>query len=107
MVKVVRLAPEYECDPLWLSTQSGVENIPACHLPIDAALVDEVQKWGAEYEATYVPEDPLASGFSTPREESDFVERGRDIAHRLAEELGSTWCVYFSVPGAGPREKIT
>lgn len=103
MDRVVRLAAEYGCFPLWLPTDSGVDNIPSSALPISEALAAEVQCWSEEYEVTYDPDDPLNSGFSSTREKLAFTEKGRSIAQRLAEELGPGWRVLFLTGGGRSR----
>lgn len=95
----VRLAAEYGCYPLWKPTESGMDNIPSSNLPISRTLADAVEDWGNEYESTYDPEDPMSSGFSSSGMENDFIERGRQIAHQLAVELGPAWQVAIRFQG--------
>lgn len=94
------IMPEYRCRAFWATdgTTSGVhDNIAADAdvLGLSPALVAAVQEWEASYEATYVPDDPMSSGFPDAGAEASFRETGRQLAERVAAELGSGWDVVY------------
>lgn len=92
------IMPEYQCHSFWATdgTTSGIhDNVSAESLGLSPALVADVTAWQDAYEATYVPDDPASSGFSSPATEEAFRQAGRAIADRVAAELGSGWSVVY------------
>ncbi|WP_213010004.1 hypothetical protein [Paractinoplanes toevensis] len=90
---------DYDCFPLWLRGGAGPTNIDPATLPISAALAEELLAWADEYDDTLDRDDPLASGFADRDAELAFYAHGRELAHRLAGELGET-VDYFDGPAA-------
>lgn len=93
----VRLMAEYECHPIWVGPASNVENIPADSLGISQGLASSINEWAEVYDATYRPEDPMASGFTDEGSERAFVEAGCSLAGRLQGELEAYSVTYFNV----------
>ncbi|EXU62615.1 hypothetical protein Z951_40395 [Streptomyces sp. PRh5] len=95
MKRTVRLSADYECYPVWVITEQGLENVAPDSLPLSKRLIEDLDRWGDEYEATYNRDDPITSGFASKAAEQDFVERGNGLAHRLRDELDETWHVSY------------
>lgn len=97
-MKNIRLAPEYECYPLWSWVRDGLSNFDPGELPIPEALAEEIRAWAARYEATYDRSYPPDSDFSSPAEKEAFDQEGRRLWKALREALGPEYEVtYFSV----------
>ncbi|GLV73986.1 MULTISPECIES: hypothetical protein [Streptomyces] len=95
MKRTVRLSAEYECYPVWVITEQGLDNVAPDSLPLSKQLIEDLNRWGDEYEATYNRDDPITSGFTSEAAEQRFVERGHRLARRLRDELDGTWCVSY------------
>ncbi|WP_075002083.1 hypothetical protein [Streptomyces qinglanensis] len=106
MTKTIRLAAEYECHPLWTSSDSGEENFAPSDLPISGQLSEDIEHWAEDYESTYDRDDPARSGFSTPEAEKGFTEEGLKLAHRLSRELAGEWVVKYFNPTTTSYEII-
>jgi hypothetical protein len=92
------IMPEYDCHALWATdgTTSGVhDNVSADSLGLSPALVTAVTQWEAAYAATFVLADPAASGFSDRAAQEAFRGAGRQLAERVAGELGPEWDVLY------------
>lgn len=81
----LRLAPEWDCWPLW-DHRTGDNLDPAC-LGLPADLVARINAWDAAYQATYDRDDPLASRFPSSEAEAAYLAEGRAIAGELAASL--------------------
>ena len=93
-------------DPTW---QPGADeyNVDPEKLPISPDLAAELNAWGDDYDATLVLDDPASSGFPDAAAESDFAERGAQLARRLAVELAGRCRVEYHDIRTGQRETIT
>lgn len=83
----IRLSAEYECHPLWIVHDDGLENVVAQNLELSDALCSAIEAWDRLYQATYVPDDPMASDFASPDEERSFEQEGVLLRARLKSEL--------------------
>jgi len=91
----LKIMPEYECYSFWVANGGILDNVDPASLEIPADLAAEIDAWEQAYEATYVPDNPASSGFSDEESEKAFNSRGRDLATRTAEALGSGWLVQY------------
>ncbi|MFE5125963.1 hypothetical protein [Streptomyces sp. NPDC056669] len=91
----VRLSADYECYPVWVLTEHELDNVAPDSLPLSKQLIEDLDRWGDEYEATYNLDDPIASGFASEEAEQSFFERGHGLARRLRDELDETWRVSY------------
>jgi hypothetical protein len=90
--------PEYDCHALWATdgTTSGVhDNVSADSLRLSPGLVAAVTQWEAAYAATFVRSDPASSGFTDHAAQEAFRRTGRELAERVAGELGAGWDVVY------------
>ncbi|MFD0921236.1 hypothetical protein [Saccharopolyspora rosea] len=55
---------------------------------VSSQLTQEIAEWDREFQQIFDPEDPLSSDFPDEATEQRWRERGRQLAGRLAEELG-------------------
>ena len=94
-MRYFRLAPDYHCWPLWHNGANEVGNIDPQNLPISRPLVDDLNTWAYEFDATLNMDDPASSGFKTEDDEIDFKKRGVILAGRLRAELGSEFCIEY------------
>lgn len=94
----VWIMPEYGCNAFWATdgTTSGVhDNVSAVALGLSPTLIAAARDWEAAYEATFSEGDPASSGFADAVAEESFRATGRDLAERVAGELGSGWDVVY------------
>ncbi|RME24117.1 MAG: hypothetical protein D6798_11990 [Deltaproteobacteria bacterium] len=97
----LRLAPEYQCHPLWVEGTDGIRNVDTAALHLPADLAADIDRWAARYQEGYDPTDPLASGFADPGEEAAWDEEGRALWRRLRDQLGDRYRVRYFSPRAG------
>ncbi|MEU5027167.1 hypothetical protein [Streptomyces milbemycinicus] len=95
MKRTVRLYTDYECYPVWIVSEEGLDNVAPDSLPLSRQLIEDLDRWGDEYESTYNREDPAASGFTSEGAKRSFFERGKGLARRLRDELDETWGVSY------------
>jgi hypothetical protein len=89
---VIRVMADYDSYPLWRRDEDGTANR-------SQELADELMRWADDYDRTLNREDPVSSGFPDAAVESEFVERGRRLAGRLAAEVGGRYVVEYAEPG--------
>ena len=93
---VIKLMPDYECDPLWLVGENS-GNIDVDMVPISALLQAQLIAWAKTYDAILNWDDPLSSGFASPADELAFEQEGIRLYEALQAELGTDYEVlYFS-----------
>ena len=94
----LRVAPDYECFPIWLDTESGLDNPDPASIGLSPALSERLVAWSDAFDATLVQDDPVRSGFPTPADEAAFVAAGRALAVEVAREWGERGPVtYYDV----------
>jgi hypothetical protein len=94
----LRLMAEYECFPLWETTESGLLNLAPEQLPISQDLQAALRAWAMLWEATYNRADPIKSGFPDDSATQRFVAQGHRLWQRLRTELdGGFEITYYSV----------
>jgi hypothetical protein len=86
---------EYECHSFWVADGGTRDNVEPASLGLPQDLASEIDSWEETYEATYVPEDPAASGFPNQDAERAFNVQGRKLATRTAGVLGHGWTVQY------------
>jgi hypothetical protein len=87
---------DYDCYPLWLIRPNNeLDNISPESLPISPDLAESLNHWAEEYDAILNEDDPASSDFATPDDERHFNEHGRQLAERLAREVGSGYKVIY------------
>lgn len=96
------MLPDYGSYPTW---RPGADeyNIDPARLPISQGLADELNLWGDDYDATLVQDDPLSSSFPDEAARNAFGQRGAELAHRLAVELGDSYRVEYHDVRTGRR----
>jgi hypothetical protein len=96
---VIRVMADYDSYPLWRRDEDGTANLDPSYLRVSQELADELMRWADDYDRTLNREDPISSGFPDAAVESEFVERGRRLAGRLAAEVGDRYVVEYAEPG--------
>ncbi|MFC7277520.1 hypothetical protein ACFQS1_26290 [Paractinoplanes rhizophilus] len=81
---------DYDCFPLWQRDENGTTNVDPASLPISAELASALLAWADEYDETLDRDDPIRSGFPDEAAAEAFDRQGRELARRLASELGRT-----------------
>ena|SRR3712207_5196190 len=92
MTKSIRVRAGYQCSPLWLTGSNGGGNLSVYELPISDTLAGELWEWAGIYDSTRNGSDPA---FSSEEAGRRFVERGEELAKRLAAELGDSYAVSY------------
>jgi hypothetical protein len=96
----VRLAPEwYRVHPLWVwypedPIPGNVE--PGELYGLSPGLCAEIEAWDEEFQEIFLPDDPMGSGFADEAAAERWDQQGRELARRLARELGPGIPVEFS-----------
>jgi hypothetical protein len=91
----VRLSPEWPNQyPVWITLRDDPdpEDTPVEELPqrygISDRLCAEIDEWDREFQAIYRADDPRESAFPDEATTHRWYARGRELADRLAAELG-------------------
>lgn len=72
-MKYLKLSPEYETSPLWISFNGRIfDNLDIEATAFDAVLKKRIADWAKNFDSTLNQEYPRDSGFSTPQQEKDF-----------------------------------
>jgi hypothetical protein len=83
--------------PTW--TPDPRQSLDPADLPIDEALRSDLIEWSSEFDALLERGINPGWGFKDPAEAETFVERGRQLVHRLQVSLGDGWHVeYMQAP---------
>jgi hypothetical protein len=77
----LRLAPEFQCHPLWDADTGEPVSVFALGLPED--LSSRIEKWDDKFQATFNENDPAASDFATDEARKAYFAEGRAIAAAL------------------------
>jgi hypothetical protein len=92
--------------PLTRQSLPGQVDVPIVELGIDAELADDVSSWAQFYEAK-LGQWPDSGGFTSIKQAEQFVERGRLLATRLQDGLGSAYHVeYAQEPSGRPGVRL-
>lgn len=84
----IKVMADYHCWPLWWDEPGRVGNIAPEALGLGDRLSAELLAWASIYDETLDPDDPIRSGFASPRQEELFHEEGERLAGSVAAELG-------------------
>jgi len=87
MINKLKLMTDYDCFPLWETSNGGVENIAPNSLKISEELIKSLYRWAAAYDATLNQDYPPDSGFATEEELENFEKEGRKIFNELRHQL--------------------
>jgi hypothetical protein len=83
----LKIMADYSAHATWL--EEGAEyNVDPSTLGLSAQLQADLAAWSEDYTATLNQGDPASSGFPNATAERLWIERGRVLARRVAEELG-------------------
>lgn len=82
----IRLAPEFECWPIW-DPDTG-ETLDPADLGLPGDLADRLRRWDDAFQATYDPVDPRDSRFSDAQAEAAWYAEGRALFLALSEVFG-------------------
>jgi flagellar capping protein FliD len=91
-MKFLKLSPEYECSPLWVS-QDGTfyENLEVNASPFDEALKKKISKWANFFQGTLNQNYPPDSGFKSEKEEREFEQIGVSIWQEITRYYSSSF----------------
>lgn len=92
----IRVMADYEMHPFWeIHEDEPSRNFDPRELPLSPEIVNELEVWAQTYDQTLNQLNPADSGFEPPSFLDEFVEKGRELARRLAKELGSGFSVEY------------
>ena len=96
-MKILPILADYGCFPLWREEGEFFDNIdPKSEtLNLSTSLAEDLDRWSLRFDATLNQEYPPGSGFESDAEEERFVQEGRNLAERVAAELGGEWAVTY------------
>lgn len=85
----IKVMADYDCAPLWWDDDAErMGPIEPETIGLSDRLCADLQSWAAAFDATLVRDDPKLSGFVSEAEERAFYDCGRELAKRVADELG-------------------
>ncbi|MEV5572339.1 hypothetical protein AB0L06_20025 [Spirillospora sp. NPDC052269] len=75
-----------------------LDNVAPDTFPISPGLAESLDHWADEFDGILNEDDPASSDFATPDDERRFNDQGRNLAQRLAREMGPEYKVtYFDI----------
>lgn len=80
----LRLAPEWNCSPLW-DADTG-RPVSVYRLGLSFELAERIEAWDDTWQATYNEDDPMLSGFQDEGACQAYLAEGRAIADALRGE---------------------
>lgn len=86
-VRIIRMAPEYGCWPLW--DDATGENIEPTDLPIPPELAQRIGTWDDIFQTTLDRDDPVNSAFPDPSAEAAWRDELDAIFDTLGDVLGA------------------
>ncbi|MBM7844978.1 hypothetical protein [Herpetosiphon giganteus] len=92
----LRLAADYCCYPVWWNDGIQFGDIDPSELPLSPDLIADLMAWSDIFDAIYVDDDPVSSGFATRAAEQQFAEQGLALAQRLQAELGAEYQITYT-----------
>lgn len=90
-MKYLKISPEYECSPLWVSIDDGktYKNIEITNTPFEDLLKIKILDWAKDFETTLNQNYPPDSGFESLKREEDFEDNGiciwKDITRNYSD----------------------
>ncbi|MEU7526589.1 hypothetical protein AB0A74_12725 [Saccharothrix sp. NPDC042600] len=93
-VILVRLAPEWGTDPLWVVEDGNPVPVScsterlASDFGVPSDLAADIDAWDGQFQAVYDPDDPAGSGFPDEVTTAAWHARGWRLAGRLAAAVG-------------------
>jgi hypothetical protein len=86
---IVLMFADWRCWPTWTVDETGgTDNVTPRDLGLSETLSTELIAWSQEYDAIFDADYPPDTEFPSPRAEREWVERGRQLAVRVTQELG-------------------
>ena len=70
---------DYGCYPLWESTESRLVNLSPEELNLSTELVDSLNQWASDFDATLNRENPLISNFTSKESGDKFENNGKQL----------------------------
>lgn len=70
MAKIIRMRPDYSCEPLW--DEDTADYIESEDLQLSPGLVQRLHQWQARYDQILNLDNPRNSDFASPEEEIAF-----------------------------------
>ena len=100
--RTIQLMADYHSSPLW-EPRAEPYNLDLATLPIDRDLQRDLRTWATEYDNTLNLKAPWESGFASPNAHARWLDEGRVLAARLADQLDST---LFTVEYVHEHDKV-
>lgn len=91
--KILKLEPDWGAWPVWVQTDWGFDNVDPMSFGLKDETLSALQSWDDWFHSAYNPNDPRESGFKSESERERFQHEGREIAQRVATDLGNGWRV--------------
>lgn len=89
-VRTVLINADWKAWPTWVVKETGAVDNPApADLGLSADLSDALVAWADEYDAIFDEDYPPNTAFPSEEDERAWQARGRELAERVARELGA------------------
>jgi hypothetical protein len=100
----ITLQPEWGTGPIWVAQGDGIsEPYDAEEITDVLDLSDELRSaiatWDDQFQATFNPDDPPASAFPTPNDETAFIAEGKRLALHIRSEVPTATVEYATIEG--------
>ncbi|KGF72388.1 hypothetical protein DO97_09015 [Neosynechococcus sphagnicola sy1] len=94
MPKIIRMAADYDCEPLWDSEEA--DYVPAEELVLSQQTMERLDEWQAAYDAILNLQDPYEIAFPSPEAEAAWDQEGLALANQLQKELGEEYEIHYN-----------
>jgi hypothetical protein len=83
--KRIKVMADYGCDPLWALDEERYGCFAPEMIDLSPALTADLNAWGAAYDSSFDPDDPIVSRWSDAQHQAHTAD-GRKLAVRLKRE---------------------
>lgn len=98
MKKLIKLSPEYNCNPVWGDVYDGDFTYEELldELDLTISLIQELKLLQDMWDATFVNDDPSSSGFKTKEEQFEFDIFALSLLWELHKQLPDCQVSFYS-----------
>jgi hypothetical protein len=95
MIRQIKLMPDYQCYPLWLSGNEGPANIDPATLPLSSETILRLERWANIFDNWMNLDDPASTPEPPDDEVAAFEDEGKALWKQLQLELGPTYHIFY------------
>jgi hypothetical protein len=91
----IKLMPDYQCYPLWLTGNDGPANIDPVTLPLIPETILRLERWADIFDSWMDLDNPTSTSEPRNDEVSAFEDEGIELWKQLRRELEPAYEVFY------------